>query len=339
MDMVAQLDATYIYTRPTKLVTRLASYALFEGRPLTTRGRWINPVVFGQFALVRRLPQLRAVDRPVFILGTGRSGTTVLGKVLSMHPHVGFLNEPKALWHVVHTGEDVAGNYTRGAARFRLGADDATPEVSRRAHRLYGYYLALTRSRRVVDKYPELIFRVPFVRAVFPDARFVWLVRNGWDTAHSITKWSEREGREVQGEVHDWWGADLRKWRLMVEELVPEHPEFQAHLDDIATLTRHEDMAAVEWTVTMREGIRLMESEPGLLHRVRYEDLTARPVETLRALSAFCGLPEDHRLLDYAARTLSPQMPRPAVDLHPAVRPAFLATMEALGYPTEPSAS
>ena len=34
--MVAQLDSLYIKTRPTKVVSRLISYGLFEGRPLTT---------------------------------------------------------------------------------------------------------------------------------------------------------------------------------------------------------------------------------------------------------------------------------------------------------------
>jgi hypothetical protein len=75
--MIAQLDPNYIRMRPTKAVTRLISYALFEGRPLTTKGRWINPLVFSLFALEKRLPLLNKVKRPMFIVGTGRSGTTI----------------------------------------------------------------------------------------------------------------------------------------------------------------------------------------------------------------------------------------------------------------------
>ena len=158
--MVAQIDATYFKTRPTKAISRLMSYALFEGRPLTTRGQWINPLVFAHFAIEKRLPQIRRVEKPVFILGTGRSGTTILGVVLSMHREVGFLNEPKALWHAIFPEEDVIGNYSRGKAKYRLSVSDATMEVKRNAHRLYGAYLASVCSRRLVDKYPELIFRV-----------------------------------------------------------------------------------------------------------------------------------------------------------------------------------
>ena len=214
--MVAQVDNLYVRLRLWKLWSRLVSYALFEGRPLTTKGGWINPLVFAHFAIEKRLPQLRRVKRPVFILGTGRSGTTVLGIVLSMHREAGFLNEPKALWHAIHPKEDLIGSYSRGVAHYRLGEADANPDMKRSANRLFGAYLAATLSRRVVDKYPELIFRVPFVRALFPDAKFLFLVRNGWDTCHSIEGWSNRLGEQVADETHDWWGVDRRKWNMLV---------------------------------------------------------------------------------------------------------------------------
>ena len=36
--MIAQINPNYIKTRPMKALTRLMSYALFEGRPVTTKG-------------------------------------------------------------------------------------------------------------------------------------------------------------------------------------------------------------------------------------------------------------------------------------------------------------
>ena len=35
----------------------------------------------------------------VFIIGCGRSNTTVLGKTLSNHPKIKYLNERRDLWH------------------------------------------------------------------------------------------------------------------------------------------------------------------------------------------------------------------------------------------------
>ena len=75
--------------------SRLASYALFEGKPVTTSGQWFNPVVRANLALGRRLGRTE-VDRPV-LRRRGRSerdDATSAGSSAS-HPDVGFLNEPE----------------------------------------------------------------------------------------------------------------------------------------------------------------------------------------------------------------------------------------------------
>lgn len=332
--MPAQIDAAYLRTRPWKLWSRMLGYLFFEGRPLTTRGQWVNPLVFGLFALEKRLPALRRVTRPVFILGTGRSGTTILGIVMSMHRDAGFLNEPKALWHAVHPGEDLIGSYTRDPATYRLGAADATPRRVRDAHRLFGAYLALSGSRRMVDKYPELIFRVPFVKALFPDAKFLFLVRNGWDTCRSIDCWSDRLGSDSGDETHDWWGADGRKWQLILDQLVPEHADLAAHAGALRGLTNQTDMAALEWVLTMREGLALQQTHPDDVLRVDYEALCDSPRRQLTEILQFCELAvDDATCLDYAERTLTGNPPREPFALHEAVSGPFADTMNRLGYP------
>lgn len=330
--MVAQIDRTYVRSRPTKVVSRLISYALFEGRPLTTRGRWINPLVFAHFGLEKRLPALARVDRPIFVIGTGRSGTTILGVLMSMHRDVGFLNEPKALWHSIFPNEDVIGSYTRGPVKYRLNSHDVTPAVRRNAHRLFGAYLRTVCSKRLVDKYPELVFRVPFVREIFPNAKFLFLVRNGWDTCASIDKWSQRLGVQEADEVHDWWGADNRKWQLMMDELVVAHPMFAGIAEDIRALTDHGNMAAVEWIVTMQEGLSRMRANPDCVHMIRYEDVVDRPDEELGKMLAFCELDVDAVFMDYARTTLRPAPMHKPFSLDPVIAPLFEQTMRDLGY-------
>ena len=332
--MIAQIDSRYIKTRPTKVITRLMSYAFFEGRPVTTKGRWINPLVF---SLLKRFAtnnnRYKSVEKPIFILGTGRSGTTILGIVLSMHREIGYLNEPKAMWHLIHPHEDVIGNYSQAEAKYRLTAEDATHEMRQRATQMFGAYLTATRSKRLVDKYPELIFRVDFVRALFPDARFIFLIRNGWDTCRSIATWSKRLGVQVDSEKHDWWGVDDRKWRLLIEQLVKTDPVFaEMEIDDIKHFERHLDRAAIEWIVTMQEGIRLMQATPDYIHLVRFEDLTVEPEKTLTALCDFCELPTDSTFYEYARQTLRPVPARKPFDVHAKIAPVFHDMMEQLRY-------
>ncbi|PNU20302.1 sulfotransferase [Geothermobacter hydrogeniphilus] len=310
----------------------MLSYVFFEGRPLTTRGRWINPLVFALFRIQKLLPQLRRVEKPIFILGTGRSGTTILGMVLSMHREIGFLNEPKALWHAIHPGEDLIGSYSRGAARYRLNREDAPFEVQRAAHRIFGAYLTATGSKRVVDKYPELIFRVPFVKQIFPDAKFLFLVRNGWDTCRSIDGWSNRLGQKVGDEQHDWWGVDRRKWNLLLAQIVPEHPDLSPIALDMENWINQTDMAAVEWIVTMREGLHLLEESPNDVLRISYEELCSEPHSVLEHLCDFVDLPFDETFVRYAERVLSKNKIGDSFELAPDIVRPFCETMKSLGY-------
>ncbi len=209
--MVAQIDATFVRARPWKVWPRLLAYVLFEGRPLTTRGRWINPLVFAGYRLWSALPLHHRELRPIFILGVGRSGTTILGTILALHRDVGYLNEPKALWQAALGDDDLIGSYSERPGRYRMTRADAGENVVRRLHRYYRAFLWLSRSRRIVDKYPELLFRNAMIDAAFPGARKILLLRDGADTCQSIKAWSEGLSR---GDI-DWWGRDRRKWHLV----------------------------------------------------------------------------------------------------------------------------
>ena len=330
--MVAQIDSLYIKTSISRTLSRLVSYGLFEGRPLTTKGQWINPLIFKLFAIAQKFPQLKKVDKPIFVVGTGRSGTTILGVVLSMHKDVGFLNEPKAIWHTIYPREDLIGSYSQGEASYRLAAADATDAAAKTAHRIFGAYLATVGASRVVDKYPELVFRIPFVRQIFPDAKFVFLVRNGRDTCQSIDGWSKRLGTNVKDDTHDWWGVNNRKWNLLVDLIAVENPSFQEHIETIKNYTDHTYMAAVEWILTMQEGLKLVRQDPDNIYLLKYEELVARPRESLQQLLDFCELAEDEKMYSYAEQTLSGRQNHREFSLPPEIAPVFAETMAKLGY-------
>lgn len=337
--MVAKLDSLYIRTRPYKAIVRLLSYAFFEGRPLATKGQWINPLVLALFHLQSRLPQLKKVYKPIFIIGSGRSGTTILGTLMSMHKDVGFLNEPKALWHTIYPEEDLVGTYSRGTARYRLDESNVSNRVRRTAHRIFGSYLAISGSRRVVDKYPELVFRIPFVQTIFEDAKFIFLVRNGWDTCQSIEFRSRHLSKQVQNsfERHDWWGADNRKWTLLWEQVISKNLDLDKAIPNRAEIEDPLNMAAIEWIVSMQEGLKMMRQYPNEVYLVRYEELVIQPEKVLNQLLAFCELPPDQRFLNYATQKLKPVGPKAPTNIHPSILPYFDRTMDMLGYANQPS--
>lgn len=328
--MVAQIDRSMLRKRPGKILARIYSWALVEGRPLTTKGRWINPVVFGSFVLATKLPAKKEAYEPIYIIGTGRSGTTILGKLFAMHKDAAFLNEPKAVWHYAHGAEDIAGNYMQGAATIRLPQSDASPKLAKKIAQIYSMVLRLGAAKRVVDKYPELLFRLPFVRSLFPKAVFIALQRDGVHTCSSIDRWSKLEGRESAEGEEDWWGLDSRKWHLMIDQLVPEHPDlFEIHAK-LRSVTDDRDRAAVEWILSSRE-LRKVDGADDVIV-VKYEDLCADPEATLHMVLKRVALEDDEKFFEYARHILEEANTHGRLALMPELVKPFQAELAASGY-------
>src|SRR6185312_6975269 len=180
-------------------------------------------------------------------------------------------------------------------------AEDADREVCQRGRALFGWYLRASRSRRIVDKYPELIFRHAFVRTIFPDARFLIAIRSPWTTLASVAGWSDSHA--VDGA--DWWGVRDQKWDILWTQGVLDRA---ANADlaaiDLSGESNHHVRAAVEWVVTMREALALADANR-CARIVHYETLVGHPRETVRDTLRFCELPADARTEDYACATVT----------------------------------
>lgn len=329
--MVAQIDKTMIKRRPGKILGRIGCWALIEGRPLTTKGQWINSLVFFGYRLAQTFPKRSGADRPIYIIGTGRSGTTVLGALFAMHCETVFLNEPKAIWHAAYGKEDIIGSYATTAGTFRLPVSDANPKMAERVMKIYSTAMRFGFAKRVVDKYPELVFRIPFVLKLFPKAKFIAILRDGVDTCSSVTAWSKRKGEIVRSETHDWWGRDGRKWQTIVDELVPEHDDLAPLQDKLRAAQDHRDRAAVEWIVSMREAKSVAEAHPEVL-AITFEELCARPEEVLTRMTDHCEIGPDKTFIDYATAILdAPDAYEPLAIMPELVTP-FCDTLRLMGY-------
>ena len=61
-----------------------------------------------------------------YLIGCGRSGTTVCGRVLKNHPGVYYFYEPYHLWAAIDPTIDVLNLYHTGTANFLLDTNDCT---------------------------------------------------------------------------------------------------------------------------------------------------------------------------------------------------------------------
>lgn len=296
--MPAQIDRDYSRISSKKVFHRYLAFAFFEGRPVTSRARWLNHITFGLYALLNWLPLLKKSQSPIFIVGVGRSGTTILGKTLSLHPSLGFLNEPKALWYKVHSDDDVIGNYGRHQGKFIMTEKDYTKEKALKARKFHGAYLRFTGSKRVVDKYPEIIFRAGFILSIFPNAKFIFLVRNGIDTCHSISEWNKRNA----GEESNWWGKNNRKWEFLKSQLLVSDPELAPFAN---SALNDQERAALEWLITTQKGLELCRKHPESVLMVKYEGFITSPKKTITEALSFCDLESAQHIEAYMEKALT----------------------------------
>lgn len=333
--MVAQLDKKYVELSKERSLKRFISYLLFEGRPHTTKGQWFNPVVFSLLRALGKLPGGKPVDRPIFITGLGRSGTTVLGLIMSLHKELGYLNEPKAAWSLVDERTDTVDDYVTGKGQYNLLESHVTDGMRLIAQRIFGRYLSVIGRARLLDKYPEHIFRVDYLLSIFPDAKIVFITRSGVDAVASIAKWSQDNGLEQSDSVEDWWGRNDAKWDYLCEQILSEPSYKEALVDVDLPALDHVNRAALEWVATMNAGLVARQAFPEQINSVSYESLLTQPEAFFESLFGFCELDLQQDLIEYAKSKIFQQRPRPMPDLRPEIQTLFEATMQRLDYPFE----
>ncbi len=115
------------------------------------------------------------LQKPIIIIGAPRSGTTFLGKLFGAHPNVAYLVEPRMTWRY---GNDRKSDMLR--------AEDARPEVCSYIRRAFAETVRNRGKQRLAEKTPSNALRLAFVDQVFPDCRFIHIIRNGFQSAVSI---------------------------------------------------------------------------------------------------------------------------------------------------------
>lgn len=204
------------------------------------------------------------VQGPIFIVGAARSGTTLVFDILAAHPNVAGVYESwlftsnnglgslftTAHWPPKHSG---LGNI--------LEREDLNTYVRNIATSIMGYAIK-AEHRFLVEKSPSHIFAIPLISEIFPDARFIHVLRDGRDVSVSVRSasrswepsWRKTFGRSVR--------TSARAWK---------HAVSRARCDG------------------KKHGKRFLE--------VRYEEIHKNPFGSYCRLFNFCGIPYDDDIL------------------------------------------
>ena len=140
------------------------------------------------------------------IIGTPRSGTSILGRVLDQHPLISTWVEPYYIWD----------RHFRDAHDDEVTAHQATDDVRFWIRRAFTRYLKVRRVENVVDKSPRNCLKLPFIQKIFPEACYIFILRDGRDTILSIlSQWERKKEIFVKNRGSGQWQNRLyifRRW-------------------------------------------------------------------------------------------------------------------------------
>jgi Sulfotransferase family len=238
----------------------------------------------------------------VFVLGTGRCGSSLVHEVIARHPDVGFVsNIDDRLRTQIPVGW-ATPLYRRLPTRFTqkgririapsegyrildalvspaisapardLVAEDATPWLSSRFRGFFERQARTQGGLAFVHKFTGWP-RARFIDAVLPSVRFVHVIRDGRAVANSLLQmpwWRGYQGPDAWG-----WGR------------LPEGYEKEWEASDRSFPV----LAAIQWKILMDAFDRAKQEIPASRwFEVRFEDFIDDPVGRTRDLLAFTGL-------------------------------------------------
>jgi len=258
-------------------------------------------------------PQVTNITKPVFIVGTGRCGSTVFHRLLATHPQVmwlsGFsLRFPARpawnAWAVTAMGNPVLRrlfgewirpneqygfweHYAYGfTAPYRdLVRSDVTVRVKQQIRAAFEAMLTRQRNRLLlkITGWP----RISYLDEIFDDAKFIHIIRDGRAVASSLLHVAFWRG---------WFGP--QEWRT--GDLSSEDRATWESYDRSFTA-----LAALQWRMQMRAMDAARRTiNPDRFYEVKYESFCDQPVETCRRVLEFAELPASPEL-ERHARMLS----------------------------------
>ena len=232
--------------------------------------------------------------KPIFIIACNRSGTTLLFRNLSSHPRLWSLYiESQDIFYrhyPIHEkwGDTIFGNVpekvrcdiinsffkkTRNKEIFK-----DTFLLNKIPGKLLQYPLTNLIKKppiRIVEKTPANCFRIPALKQIFPDAKFIFMIRRGEDVVSSLMEGWKNWSKTGDDNFH------FGKWHYLVP---PDWQEWKTK--------SLQEICAFQWiesNLTAWKDLNTHCKEDFVI--IRHEDIMSDPIKYYKKILAFCELP------------------------------------------------
>jgi tetratricopeptide (TPR) repeat protein len=215
--------------------------------------------------------------RLFFIAGTEKSGTTWLQKLIDAHPRAACRGEGQFFTSLVPEMTSALQRYSTFVSGLNqkvfsetggfpeLTADSRLNIIRYAIGCLLSEYGASQEIDTVGEKTPGTTRALPLVEALFPQAKVIFILRDGRDIA-------------------------ISGWMHLQRQYGPEQAR--------ETLENYATRIAICWWQDYMKALRFSVQHHGRMHIVRYEDLHESPGETLSGIFDFLDLASSDNILD-----------------------------------------
>jgi hypothetical protein len=204
-----------------------------------------------------------------------------------------------------------------------LTEKDATQKIISHIQKRFDKFLRQSGKERLLEKTPNNCLRLPFIRAVFPEAKIIHIVRDGrsvfystgeilnqgyfkqnvlqnrllemlvetpyWAWSAYIPRAIETLLRKIEGRPLNFWGPRPPGWRDWVET-------------DSQNI-----IIAKQWSATVSQAVREGNTiDKQFYFRFRYEDLMANPINLIQNIIDFSELQDAEQVVKYVKQTVDP---------------------------------
>ncbi len=236
----------------------------------------------------------RKLKPPIIIFGNNRSGSTIVQKIMALHPDIVQWYEPRSLWLFADPGR----------RHDEFDAKDATDKVKRYIRNQFLKYQKQYGDRVVLEKTPATILKIPYVRAIFPEATYLFIVRDPFSFISSVElKWQRPlSGKGIRRRLKSTPVTQLHYYagRLISEQFYKRvlrrkylsiwGPRYKGIEQD---LKKHDLLTVIarQWSVCSRKAEKdLALFGNGRVLRLKYEEFVEDPISNVARICAHCGL-------------------------------------------------
>lgn len=248
------------------------------------------------------LAQCPEFKQPIFIISAPRAGSTLLFETLAKFPDVWTIGEEShELIEDIPSLHPSSQNFESNALSEFHATKDVVQTLKQRfvrqlRNRNREDYLKLDAASRpnvirFLEKTPKNVLRIPFLKTVFPDAKFIYLHRESKDNISSLLEgWRSLRFvayRNLQNWAHRQWSFVLpHGWRELHSASLIEIAAYQWRACNETIETDLKKIPKSDW------------------FKISYSDLVLHPKETLMQIAHFAELDKDCNIEDLLSQTL-----------------------------------